>query len=73
GTLDEMFDALTLRQTGRMQDLPIILFGRRFWERAINFQFLADEGTIDDRDLDLIHYADEPEQAWQIIQDFHKK
>ncbi|HBO43739.1 MAG TPA: 3-isopropylmalate dehydrogenase [Planctomycetaceae bacterium] len=73
GTLDEMFDALTLRQTGRMQDLPIILFGRKFWERTINFQFLADEGTIEDRDLDLIHYVDEPEQAWQIIQDFHKK
>ena len=48
GTLDELFDALTLRQTGRMQAIPIILFGREYWSRVIDFQFLADEGTIDD-------------------------
>lgn len=71
GTLDEMFEALTLRQTGRMQDLPIIVFGRKYWETAINFQSFADEGTIDDGDLDLFRFADTPQQAWQMIRDFH--
>ena len=73
GTIDEMFDALTLRQTGRMQHIPIILFGRKYWERTINFQFLADEGTIDDRDLDLFRFVDTPDEAWQMIQDFHRR
>jgi len=73
GTIDEMFDALTLRQTGRMQNIPIILFGRKYWERAVGFQFLADEGTVEDRDLDLIRFADTPEEAWEMIQDFHRR
>lgn len=71
GTLDEMFEALTLRQTGRMQDLPIIVFGRKYWENAIDFQFFADEGTVNDADLDLFRFADTAEQAWQMIRDFH--
>jgi uncharacterized protein (TIGR00730 family) len=73
GTLDELFDALALRQTGRMQDIPIIMFGREYWEQVINFQFLADEGTIDDADLDLIRYASTAEEAWQIILKFHEE
>ncbi|MGD9126547.1 MAG: TIGR00730 family Rossman fold protein [Planctomycetia bacterium] len=71
GTLDELFEALTLRQTGRMQDLPIIVFGRSFWENAIDFQLFADEGTIEDDDLDLFRFADTAEQAWQMIREFH--
>lgn len=73
GTLDELFDALTLRQTGRMQDIPIIVFGREYWEKVINFQYLADEGAIDDTDLDLISYAETPEEAWQMILKFHQE
>jgi len=73
GTLDELFDALTLRQTGRMQDIPIVIFGREYWDRLIDFQFLADEGAIDDKDLDLFRYADSAEQAWDMIQGFHRK
>ena len=73
GTLDELFDAMTLRQTGRMQDIPIIIFGRDYWERVIDFQFLADEGTIDDEDLDLFRYAETAEEAWEMIQAFHRK
>lgn len=68
GTFDELFDALTLRQTGRMQAIPIILFGREYWQHAVNFQFLADNGTIADEDLDLIGYAETPAEAWEIIQ-----
>jgi hypothetical protein len=67
GTFDELFDALTLRQTGRMQAIPIILFGREYWEQAIDFQFLADQGTIADDDLNLIGYAETAAEAWDII------
>lgn len=71
GTLDELFDALTLRQTNRMQEIPIIMFGREYWQRVIDFEYLADEGTIDDEDLGLFHFADTPERAWEIIREFH--
>ena len=71
GTLDELFDALTLRQTHRMQEIPIILFGREYWSSVIDFQFLADEGVIRDEHLDLISYAETPEQAWEIVSHFH--
>ena len=73
GTLDELFDTLTLRQTGRMQNVPVIMFGREFWENVIDFQYLADEGTIDDRDLDLFSYAETAQEAWDIITAFHAK
>jgi uncharacterized protein (TIGR00730 family) len=70
GTLDELFDALTLRQTGRMQVIPVILFGREYWRHVVDFQFLADQGTIDDDDLKLISYAETAAQAWSIIESF---
>jgi len=73
GTLDELFDALTLRQTERMQEIPIVLFGRKYWDRVIDFQFLADEGTVRDEHLDLIDYAETPEEAWSIIRRFHRE
>jgi len=73
GTLDELFDALTLRQTERMQEIPIVLYGRDYWSRVIDFQFLADEGTIADGHLDLIQYAETPEEAWTIIRRFHRE
>jgi len=71
GTLDELFDALTLRQTQRMQQIPIILYGREYWDRVIDFQFLADEGVIADHHVDLIRFAESPEETWQIITRFH--
>ena len=67
GTLDELFDALTLRQTDRMQPIPIILFGREYWQHAIDFQFLADQGTVADADLELIQFAETAAEAWEII------
>ncbi len=72
GTLDELLDALTLRQTHRMQEIPIVLFGRDYWEQAIDFHFLADEGAIADEHLDLISYAETPAEAWEIISRFHQ-
>jgi uncharacterized protein (TIGR00730 family) len=70
GTMDELFEVLTLRQTGRMQEIPIILFGREYWDSAINWQFFADEGTIGDHHLNLIQYAESPQEAWEIITSF---
>jgi len=71
GTLDELFDALTLRQTRRMQQIPIIMYGPEYWEQVLDFQFLADEGTISDEDLDLMRSASTPDEAWQHIADFY--
>lgn len=73
GTLDEMFETLTLRQTHRMQPIPIILFGRDYWSRVIDFQFLADSGVIADAHLDLLSYAETPQEAWQQILAFHAR
>lgn len=71
GTLDELFDALTLRQTHRMQEIPIILYGTDYWKNVINFQFLADEGVIRDEHLDLVSFADSPSAAWNLIANYH--
>jgi len=72
GTLDELFEVLTLRQVNRMQPIPVILYGRAFWDRVINLQFLADEGTIRDEHLSLVSYAESPQDAWEIIRSFYR-
>lgn len=72
GTLDELFDALTLRQVGRMQEIPIILFGHEYWKNVIDFQFMADEGVIRDEHLELISYAESAQEAWNAIVRFHE-
>lgn len=71
GTLDELFTALTLRQTGRMQDVPIILYSKEYWNGILNLQFLADEGVIQDRHLELFQFCESPEETWKVITDFH--
>ena len=71
GTLDELFTALTLRQTGRMQDVPIILYGKKYWDGIIDFQYLADQAVISDSHLKLFQYCETPEETWQVIKDFH--
>ena len=67
GTLDEMFETLTLIQTGRMEVIPFLLFGREFWDRIIDWQALAEAGTISPEDLDLFRYVDTAEEAVQAI------
>ncbi|SHI71289.1 hypothetical protein SAMN04488012_102348 [Palleronia salina] len=67
GTLDELFEALTLIQTGRMERVPVLLFGREFWERVIDFAALADAGTIADEDLELFRYVETAAEAVEII------
>jgi uncharacterized protein (TIGR00730 family) len=71
GTLDEFFDAITLRQTRRMQEIPIILYGRQYWDQVMDLDFLLAEGMIDPAHRELVAYADTPEEAWQIITQFH--
>ena len=67
GTLDELFELLTLRQTGMKNKIPIILFGREYWDKIINFEYLADLGLISDENLNLFQYADTASEAWEII------
>jgi uncharacterized protein (TIGR00730 family) len=70
GTLDEMFETLTLIQTDRMHKMPFILFGRAFWTRIINWEALAEAGTIAREDLDLFHFAETAQEAIAIIDGF---
>jgi hypothetical protein len=71
GTMDELFDALTLRQTRRMQAIPIVMYSRAYWERVLDLHFLVDEGVIDDEDLTLVQYAETPQEILDIIAKFH--
>ena len=71
GTLDEMFELLTLVQTGKAKPVPVVLFGSDFWKRAINFDVLLEEGTISPENLELFHYTDDPQDAWDYICDFY--
>ena len=68
GTLDELFELLTLRQVGTKSPMPIVLFGREFWQRLIDFDFLVESGLISQADLELFHFADSAEEAWSYIQ-----
>jgi uncharacterized protein (TIGR00730 family) len=67
GTLDELFETMTLIQTKKVKPIPILLFGQKFWERVINFNALVEEGTISPHDLDLFQYVETAEEAWEII------
>ena len=67
GTLDELFETLTLIQTQKVAAIPVLLFGKQFWERVINFNALVEEGTISAKDLDLFRYVETAEDAWEII------
>ncbi|WP_417718457.1 TIGR00730 family Rossman fold protein [Salipiger sp.] len=71
GTLDEMFEALTLIQTGRMERVPFLLFGRAFWERIINWDALQDAGTISPEDLDLFRFVETADEAAAIIDEWN--
>lgn len=70
GTMDELFESLTLIQTGRMERVPFLLFGRAFWEKVINWEALADAGTISAEDLDLFRFVDTAQQAVDIIENW---
>lgn len=71
GTFDEFFELLTLIQTGKMKALPILLFGKEFWTRVIDFEAIAEEGTIAKKDLELFHWCETAEDAWDHIAEFY--
>ena len=71
GTMDELFETLTLVQTRKIKPLPVILFGTDFWKRAINFDFLVTEGVIAPEDKNLFHCVEKADEAWKIIREFH--
>ncbi|MFQ6553722.1 TIGR00730 family Rossman fold protein [Aestuariibius insulae] len=70
GTLDELFECLTLIQTGRMQRVPVLLFGRAFWERIVNWEALCEAGTIAVADLDLFKFVETAEDALEAMENW---
>jgi hypothetical protein len=71
GTLDEFLELLTLVQTGKISPLPILLYGREFWARIVNFEALAEEGVIAPGDLDLFHTVDTAAEGWAIVREHY--
>ncbi len=71
GTLDELFETLTLIQTKKIKPLPVLLFGREFWQKLINFDFLVEEGVISPEDLDIFRYVETAEEAAEIIEKYY--
>jgi uncharacterized protein (TIGR00730 family) len=67
GTFDESFELLTLIQTGKVKPIPIMLFGREFWQRVINFEALVEEGVISPDDLNLFKFVETAEEAWDHV------
>ena len=67
GTLDELFETLTLLQTGKIENMMVVLVGRDFWERLINWQWLVENGLIAQQDLQLFQYAETAQEAWDLI------
>ena len=70
GTFDESFELLTLIQTGKIDPIPVLFYGKDFWKRVVNFEALCEEGVISPRDLNLFHFVETAEEGWQIVQDF---
>jgi predicted Rossmann-fold nucleotide-binding protein len=66
--MDELMESLTLRQTGRLaKRMPLLLYGSEYWKQILNIEAMAEWGTISERDLDLVHYADTPKQAFEYL------
>ena len=73
GTMDELFEVLTLIQTKKSPPIPVILLGKEYWNRMIDFEFLHEEDAIEPHDLDILTYVDNAEEAWKAIIQWHKK
>ncbi len=72
GTLDELFEVITLVQTRKSSPVPIVLFGKDYWRRLINMDVMVEEGAVSEVDLNLFHLTDDPQEAWDTIQAFYK-
>ena len=73
GTFDEFFELLTLIQTGKVRPLPVLLFGRDFWNRVVNFEALVEEGVIAPHDLDIFHWCEEADEAWESVTRYYER
>jgi uncharacterized protein (TIGR00730 family) len=71
GTLDELFEVITLVQCKKAKPVPIVLYGSDYWKRLINLDLLVEEGTISPEDLQLFEYVDDPKDAWNAIARFY--
>ncbi|MCR6630881.1 MAG: LOG family protein [Magnetospirillum sp.] len=72
GTLDELFEALTLIQTGKIEPIPVLLFGREYWERVLNFDAMMMEGMISPEDKELLTFVETAEEAWNIVAEYYR-
>jgi uncharacterized protein (TIGR00730 family) len=72
GTLDELFETLTLIQTGKIGAMPVLLFGEEYWRRIVNFEAMVEEGVIDEDDLSIITYVESAREAWDLIDAFYE-
>lgn len=70
GTMDEVFETLTLIQTGKIQAIPVVLFGEEFWREVVNWDVFVRRGLISPEDMDIVKFCDTPEEAWTYIQRF---
>jgi len=68
GTLDELFETLTLVQTEKIRRIPIVIFGKEYWDRVINFEVMLEEGMVAEADLEMFQFVETAEQAWRIIE-----
>jgi uncharacterized protein (TIGR00730 family) len=73
GTFDEMFELLTLIQTGKVRPLPILLYGKDYWNRVVNFEAMVEEGVVAPHDLDLIHWTESAQEGWDFVNNFYKE
>ena len=72
GTFDELFELLTLIQTGKIEPIPVLLYGREFWERVVNFEALVEEGVISERDLGIFRFVETAAEGWALVQQFYR-
>ena len=73
GTLDELFETLTLMQTKKIAQIPIVLFEEKFWRKIVNFEAMVSEGVIAESDLSYFHYVETAQQAWERISEFYQQ
>jgi uncharacterized protein (TIGR00730 family) len=69
GTLDELFEILTLRQTGKAPPLPTVLFDKQYWQSVIKFDALLEHGMVSEKDRELVHFANDAEEVWKTLVD----
>jgi uncharacterized protein (TIGR00730 family) len=73
GTFDEAFELLTLIQTGKIDPIPVLFYGKEFWQRVVNFEALCEEGVIGPRDLNLFRFVETAQEGWDIVREFWRE